>query len=549
MAEAIEVFFTPNEYFSGYKYIPSLIICGIKPIIWSPSFKYLKAQNKHETFLTPALMIELLEAGIIKIAAREEWLKDKGDRKKKKEKWEFAEWDEYDDIILGLLNDNNENIISFKEADQKAEILKLKLDEKKSNATQKQLIHFYKNNQLPFGQYGRIKSKKLFDDDKIAKQALEDIYNTEDALEDLRNPVLLTTAKSAPVMESIFRNPGNRYDELYEKINLDKIVEFVNLIKEISDVKTGKDLIACHSKAISRNINSFLSGSLIGDKISLREMIQEDSKLGSILRKIVFELGIINIDNQSTRGFLNNSLDKIAPTKDIGIGVSLFDRYNNKGDLKKGLYLTTGNKSKIAGVIREKLFKEIDNLKKLKIPVKKTPEVIDFKFQPLQVFISYKHEKIQLLNSIIDSLKFFIDNNIIEVFVDRKMAGGCLTQITESIDKCHVAIMIITDDFLKSEYITREELPRIFNRFNDKACLPIPILFSKNYGVHDFIKDFEELKIKSLEGININQLCFLPRDGNPVEDWEEEAMEDIKIRLDKIIVEIIEDKKHIKLSS
>ena len=80
-----------------------MILSGLKPIIWSPSFKFLELQSKSETFLTPNLLLKLVDAGIIKIAAREEWLRDKQLRNKKKEKWKFAEWTQYDNDLLKFL--------------------------------------------------------------------------------------------------------------------------------------------------------------------------------------------------------------------------------------------------------------------------------------------------------------------------------------------------------------------------------------------------------------------------------------------------------------
>src|SRR5712692_7655361 len=95
------------------------------------------------------------------------------------------------------------------------------------------------------------------------------------------------------------------------------------------------------------------------------------------------------------------------------------------------------------------------------------------------VFISYSHQQRKLKERLVKHLKVLQIEGILEdVWDDSRMSGGdeWLAEIVEKIDAAHVAILLISADFLTSKFILSEEVPRFLGRRKKDGLRIFPVI-------------------------------------------------------------------------
>lgn len=120
-----------------------------------------------------------------------------------------------------------------------------------------------------------------------------------------------------------------------------------------------------------------------------------------------------------------------------------------------------------------------------------------------QLFISYSHKDEEFLNKLMTHLKVFENTGLISVWSDDQITAGhyWYNQISEEISKADIVILLISADFLASDFIMREEVPRILEREKDRNLNIIPIIVRPSAWQYvDFI----------------GNLQVLPKDGKPL---------------------------------
>lgn len=87
-------------------------------------------------------------------------------------------------------------------------------------------------------------------------------------------------------------------------------------------------------------------------------------------------------------------------------------------------------------------------------------------YNPLKVFISYSHKDEEWKKLLLENLKILIDKKIIDCWHDDDIYGGenFSEKIFEAINDSKIAILLVSQKFLGSDFIQKEEVPRILKR-------------------------------------------------------------------------------------
>lgn len=101
---------------------------------------------------------------------------------------------------------------------------------------------------------------------------------------------------------------------------------------------------------------------------------------------------------------------------------------------------------------------------------------------PLRVFVSYSHEespaKHALFERLLRHLKPAQEEGLVDVFSDRNIGVGQRwhDSLTEQVAQADVAILLIGERFLASDYIRHEEMPAILARYDAGSLVLVPVL-------------------------------------------------------------------------
>lgn len=97
------------------------------------------------------------------------------------------------------------------------------------------------------------------------------------------------------------------------------------------------------------------------------------------------------------------------------------------------------------------------------------------------VFISYSHSNSDWLNRIIKNLNVLSNLNLEFVFwEDTKIKTGdhWLQEIEQSIENADIAILLVSTDFLSSQFVMKKEVPKLLKNAGTKGTKIMPIILS-----------------------------------------------------------------------
>jgi len=96
------------------------------------------------------------------------------------------------------------------------------------------------------------------------------------------------------------------------------------------------------------------------------------------------------------------------------------------------------------------------------------------------VFISYSHQDVQWLDRLRVHLKFLERDHDVEVWDDRQIAPGSTwrMEIKRALEAARVAILLISADFLASDFITTDELPPLLETAEKEGTVILPLIVS-----------------------------------------------------------------------
>lgn len=114
----------------------------------------------------------------------------------------------------------------------------------------------------------------------------------------------------------------------------------------------------------------------------------------------------------------------------------------------------------------------------------------------INIFISYSHTDKQWLNLLKDHLNVLMkySDNIV-YWDDSKLKGGdkWKKEIAEAIERANVAILLVSTDFLTSDFISTDELPPLLRKAEEAGTRILPLIVSPcDYDISD-LEEFQAI--------------------------------------------------------
>jgi len=95
-----------------------------------------------------------------------------------------------------------------------------------------------------------------------------------------------------------------------------------------------------------------------------------------------------------------------------------------------------------------------------------------------QIFISYSHNDREYLDRLLIHLKPLEKEGLIDVWADTRLKAGdqWRVEIKKALDRASVAILLVSADFLASDFITENELPPLLRKAQEQGTRIIPVI-------------------------------------------------------------------------
>ncbi len=96
----------------------------------------------------------------------------------------------------------------------------------------------------------------------------------------------------------------------------------------------------------------------------------------------------------------------------------------------------------------------------------------------LRLFTSYAHEDESHRDTLKKSLSVLKIRGVIEDWTDRELVGGDKwdQEINENLEKAHIIVLLVSPDFMASQYIQTKEMRRAMERFGAGEAVVVPVL-------------------------------------------------------------------------
>jgi internalin A len=127
--------------------------------------------------------------------------------------------------------------------------------------------------------------------------------------------------------------------------------------------------------------------------------------------------------------------------------------------------------------------------------------------QALRLFISYSHKDDTLRSELEAHLKLLQRQDLTSVWTDRKITAGeeWKGKIDENLESAGIILLLVSADFIASEYCYDVEMKRALERHDAGAAPVIPVI----------------LRAVDWHAAPFGKLQALPKDGKPVTLWED----------------------------
>lgn len=260
-----------------------------------------------------------------------------------------------------------------------------------------------------------------------------------------------------------------------------------NLIKTLpKQIKYLKQLKVLH---LSNNLLSFFPNE-IKELINLQKLNISKNSFENFPEEI-FELKNLKtlwINNLNITTFPTDTiLEKLINLKAIYCFGKLIDFELIQNDYLK-LSKTKGNSF-------SELIK-LNSLSKRKKTITATSKQIkkEVKMAKTKIFISYSHQDSNWMKEVTKNLKVLeIDDLDFETWDDTKIKSGekWKIEIEKALKECKIAILLISTDFLASDFIQNDELPPLLKKAEEDGTVILPLIvgysrFTKSKNLKDF---------------------------------------------------------------
>jgi hypothetical protein len=146
---------------------------------------------------------------------------------------------------------------------------------------------------------------------------------------------------------------------------------------------------------------------------------------------------------------------------------------------------------------------------------------------PVDVFFSYSHQDEPLLGELIKHLGILKRLGVIRDWHDRKVTAGTewKGQIDKHLDKAAVILLLVSPDFVDSDYCWDIELKRALERHGKGEARVIPVILRP---------------IEGWKNAPFGRLAVVPTNGRPVTSWpdRDEAFADVARHIRKAVDEL-----------
>lgn len=252
--------------------------------------------------------------------------------------------------------------------------------------------------------------------------------------------------------------------------------------------------------------------------------------------------GTIGVDTQPTLGFQNVIQSAIMHIQAVGGDIQvtganvLMALYGEKDSIAVSLLNDLGiTRSVVMNYFATHKFKPLPNTSAEDRSNKITDELTHSNnsipdkvaTQKLRVFISYSHLDSSCLDRLLVHLKPLERLNLIDSWSDKKIRTGdnWKQEVTSNLENAAVAVLLISADFLASDFIVNHELPPLLFKAKTKGLRILPII----------LKPCGFLRDKSLSSIQALNDPTKPLLGmNPIEQehWYEKIAQEIHAEIE-----------------
>lgn len=147
---------------------------------------------------------------------------------------------------------------------------------------------------------------------------------------------------------------------------------------------------------------------------------------------------------------------------------------------------------------------------------------------PIKVFVSFAHADKGYKDTLLKHLVLLVRRKNIQIWsYDNIVAGEHWeNKILENLRTADVAILLISPDFLASDFINDFEIPKMLERYDKNELVLVPVIIRSVL--------FAATEISKLQG--------LPRDGKPISMWsnKDEAWISVVQELSKIFDKLVD---------
>jgi hypothetical protein len=97
-----------------------------------------------------------------------------------------------------------------------------------------------------------------------------------------------------------------------------------------------------------------------------------------------------------------------------------------------------------------------------------------------RVFVSYSHRDAEWLGRLQVHLKPLVREGIIDPWSDRRIAGGARwkEEVEAALDSAAAAILLLSADYIASDFIANNELPSLLRRAREEGTLVLPVVLN-----------------------------------------------------------------------
>lgn len=156
--------------------------------------------------------------------------------------------------------------------------------------------------------------------------------------------------------------------------------------------------------------------------------------------------------------------------------------------------------------------------------------------RPLRVFYSYSRADQKQRLKLSKHLALMERSGLIRAWYDNEILPGAEfdKEIAQKLAEADIILLLISPDFMASDYCQDIELPAAMKRREDSGVAVLPVIIRETHG----------WKTHPVEGITLGKLNALPLSGKPVPDWptQDKGWANIAAGIERVANELLKQR-------